>query len=180
MRFDVADAKGTHGDFMSYIAPDRARAQRLYDEYVAGRSSLTEQGKPSLVSIDECDGRGAGPYFALAVLHEARDGSSGGGGWICGAPSADAAAKGALGACKTAAGEACSPRAEAQLYVLVSTHATEGSSQVRELATFGGTGASTRVWNNYDYTGCLWTSGKLDAEGGPASSTLKLDCLAYF
>jgi len=181
VRFDISDANGTAGDFMSYVAPDRASAQRLYDEYVGGRNSLTQKGQPTLVSLDECDGRGAGPYFALAVVHDARDRTGGGGGWICGAASPDAAARAALDACKTAGGAPCRPRPEAHMYLLVSTHATGGSTQVREVGTFGAaSGPSTRVWNNYDYTGCLWASGKLDAEGGGLASALRLDCRSYF
>lgn len=189
VRFDVSDSKGTSGDFMSFVAPDRASAQRLYDDYATGRNSLTEKGLPVLGRIDECDGRGAGPYFAIAVLHDTRDNTGGGAGWVCGAPSPDGAARAALGACKTGAGAACQPRAEADVYLLVSTHAAGGASQVNEVGTFASGAASTRVWNNYDYSGCLWAAGKLDAEGGSTgnrgepgnrANTLRVDCRSYF
>ena len=176
VRFDLSDAHGTAGDFMSFVAPDRASAQRLYEDYAS-----RQQNKLTLVSIDECDGRGAGPYFALAVVHAARDGKGGGGGWICGAGTLDAAARAALAACRTADGAPCRPRPEAQMYLLVSTHAAGGSGQVNEVGTFGAApaGASTRIWNNYDYAGCLWASGKLDARGS-AGTTLRVDCPSYF
>jgi len=53
-------------------------------------------------------------------------------------------------------------------------------SQVHEVGTFGGsTAASTHIWNNYDYAGCLWATGKLDAEGG-SDARLRVDCRSYF
>lgn len=203
MRVDVTTLAG--GDagrmdslFMSAIATDRAAAERLFEDYKRKGAYFATQGYRFDLQVHECNGAGRGPYFALLVeqpdwADERRKlGTKIVAGWTCGAATPEAAAQSALGGCRKYA--SCSPRPTAHHYLFVSSHYAGGGSRLYDHATYGvREGGTVRAMafqqNNYDYTGCFWSFGKLVGEGfstgtrgepGNGADKIQLSCRSIF
>ena len=200
------DATMTHGGsagkvtsmFMSAIAPDRAAAERLFEDYKRKGAYFASHDRRFDLQVHECNGAGRGPYFALFVdepdwIDEVpKLGTRTVAGWTCGAATPEAAAQSALAGCRKIA--PCILRPTAKHYLFVSSHYAGGGSRLYDHATYGvrpggQVGAMAFQQNNYDYTGCFWVNGKLFGEGfssgtrgepGNGADNIQLNCRSVF